>query len=112
MANLLHHFATAVSNHPDRVAIIDGKGRAISFVALRTRAEGFAIYWHSLGVRKGDNVLIAMPLGIDLYASLAALWSLGATVVLPEPVMGLAGLRHAARTTKVTAYCASGFYCE
>ena len=32
-----------------------------------------------------------MPLGIPLYASLAALWRLGAVVVFPEPALGLAG---------------------
>ncbi len=56
-------------------------------------------------------MLLAMPVNADLYASLAALWSLGATVVLPEPAMGLAGLRHAARTTKPKAFCATGAFC-
>jgi hypothetical protein len=51
-----------------------------------------------------------MRLDADLYAALAALWSLGATVVLPEPAMGLKGLRHAARVTGATAYCSSGAY--
>lgn len=110
MANLLYHFATAVERHPDRIAIVDGKSRKTSFVQLHNRAMRLAAFWHSKGVQKGDRVLIAMPVNADLYASLAALWSLGATVVLPEPAMGLAGLRHAAQTTKPMGYCASGVY--
>jgi hypothetical protein len=55
-------------------------------------------------------VLLAMRLDADLYAALAALWSLGASVVLPEPAMGLTGLRHAARVAGVTGYCSSGAY--
>jgi len=110
MTNLLHHFAAAVEKHPDRIAIVDGRGRETSFAQLQHRVARFACYWKSKGVHKGDRVLIAMPLDADLYASLAALWSLEATVVLPEPAMGLAGLRHAARATKPRAFCASGYY--
>ncbi|MCF6274060.1 MAG: AMP-binding protein [Rhodobacteraceae bacterium] len=110
MASLLQHFAAAVEKHPDRAAIVDGKGRQTSFAQLQARATGLASYWQSKGITKGDRVLLAMPLDADLYASLAALWSLGATVVLPEPAMGLAGLRHAAKTTRPRAFCASGYY--
>jgi len=110
MANLLYHFAAAVKRHPDRIAIVDGKGRETSFAQLHNRAMQLAAFWHSKGVQKGDRVLIAMPVNADLYASLAALWSLGATVVLPEPAMGLAGLRHAAQTTRPMGFCASGYY--
>ncbi len=110
MANLLEHFAIAVEKHPDRIAIIDGKGRETSFAQLRKRVTELTSAWQSKGIARGDRVLIAMPLDADLYASLAALWSLGATVVLPEPAMGLSGLRHAARSVQPKAFCASGYY--
>ncbi|MDN5786901.1 AMP-binding protein [Pseudorhodobacter sp.] len=110
MVSLLADFAAAVLRHPDRVAIVDGKGRETSFAQLETRAEGFARAWQARGVGKGDRVLLAMPLDADLYASLAALWSLGATVVLPEPAMGLAGLRHAAKVAEATAFCSAGVF--
>lgn len=110
MANLLYHFATAVKRHPDRIAIVDAKGRETNFLQLHTRSLRLAAYWYSKGIRNGDRVLIAMPVNADLYASLAALWSLGATVVLPEPAMGIAGLRHAAQSTKPIGFCASSYY--
>ncbi len=110
MANLLSHFAAAVERFPDRTAIVDGKGRQISFQALHKRVQQLAGRWQGKGIQPGDRVLLAMPVNADLYASLAALWSLGATVVLPEPAMGLAGLRHAIRTTKPKAFCAAGEY--
>ncbi|WP_196223567.1 AMP-binding protein [Roseibium sp. RKSG952] len=110
MANLLDHFAIAVDRHPDRTAIVEGDGREITFSAVQIRAQQLASKWKRRGVGQGDHVLLAMPVNADLYASLAALWSLGATVVLPEPAMGLAGLRHAARTTQPKAFCASGHF--
>src|SRR6185295_17643963 len=58
----------------------------------------------------GDRVLLAMPLGIPLYVSLAALWRLGAVVVFPEPALGLKGLRHAVNVTQPKAYLAAGWF--
>lgn len=110
MASILNDFARAVAKHPDRTAIVDGTGREVSFAQLQMRADGLARTWHAQGIRKGDRVLLAMGLNADLYASLAALWSLGGTVVLPEPAMGLAGLKHAARVSNATAFCSGGFY--
>ena len=110
MTSILGDFADAVARHPDRVAIVDGTGKETTFRQLKARADGFARAWQARGIGQGDRVLLAMKLDADLYASLAALWSLGATVVLPEPAMGLAGLRHAAKVTNVSAFCSSGLY--
>lgn len=110
MINLLDHFADAVDRFPDRTAIVESNGREVTFRELQLRAQQLAGKWERKGLGHGDRVLLAMPVNADLYASLAALWSLGATVVLPEPAMGLAGLRHAARATRPKAFCASGFF--
>ena len=110
MSELLRDFAAAVARYPDRVALVDGKGRSTTFSELDARRLHFAAAWHRKGIRTGDKVLIAMSVDADLYAALAALWTLGATAVLPEPAMGLAGLRHAARITRPQAFCSSGLY--
>ena len=110
MTSLLTDFATAVVRHPDRVAIVDGAGRETTFKQLDARARSFAAAWSAKGIGRGDRVLLAMKFDADLYAALAALWSLGATVVLPEPAMGLAGLRHAVRVADVSSFCSSGWY--
>lgn len=107
-SGILAAFRAAVRRHPNRTAIIDGHGRAVTFAALLARADDLARAWHARGIWRGDRVLLAMRVDSDLYASLAALWSLGATVVLPEPAMGLAGLRHAARATGATVFCSNG----
>lgn len=108
--SVLDAFLKSAADHEDRLAIIDGGGKSITYGALAARAETLANRFHSKGVRRGDRVLLAMPLGIDLYGSLAALWWLGATIVFPEPALGLKGLRHAARTTRPRAFLASGPY--
>src|SRR6056297_1650477 len=110
MADLLDHFDAAVAQHPDRVAIVDGTGREVTFQELHSLSNGLAEAWRKKGITAGDRVLLAMGVNAELYASLAALWSLGATVVLPEPAMGLKGLRHAVKVTQPKAFCASGAY--
>lgn len=110
MTTLTAAFAQAASDYRDRVALIDGDGRSYRFSQVQGLAESYAAGWHAKGVRAGDRVLIAMGIGVELYASLAALWSLGATVVLPEPAMGLAGVKHAVATTNPKYFCATGAY--
>ncbi len=110
MTTLTAAFAQAARDHGDRTALIDGDGTAYRFSQLQDLAETYAARWYAKGVCPGDRVLIAMGIGADLYAALAALWSLGATVVLPEPAMGLAGVRTAIRQTQPRFLCAAGPY--
>jgi acyl-CoA synthetase (AMP-forming)/AMP-acid ligase II len=103
-------FAQAATEYHDRTALIDGDGNTYQFSQVQELADTYATAWHVKGVRPGDRVLIAMGIGVDLYASLAALWALGATVVLPEPAMGLAGVKTAIKATHPKFFCAAGPY--
>lgn len=108
--HLLDAFADAVARHGDRTALVEADGTRISFAALADRSDRMAAGWARHGMHPGDRILIALPVGADLYAALAAIWRLGAVAVLPEPAMGLTGLRHALRSTGVAGLCASGPY--
>ena len=108
--SLLDAFGAAVARQPDRIALVEADGARVSFRELSDRANGIAAGWAARGVGPGDRLLIAMPLGADLYAALAAIWSLGATAVLPEPAMGLGGVRHALRLAGCKGLVASGPY--
>ncbi|MBO9712279.1 AMP-binding protein [Sphingomonas sp.] len=108
--NILQAFADRVAAHPERIAIVDGKGRATTYAQLDARGAALAARWHAQGLREGDRVLLALPLNAGLYAALAALWRIGAAAVLPEPALGLFGLRHAVAATRPKALLASGLY--
>jgi acyl-CoA synthetase (AMP-forming)/AMP-acid ligase II len=107
---LLDAFAASVSQHGNRVALVQGDGTRVSCAGLAGRVQTLAQAWAAKGMRPGDRILIALPVGADLYAALAAIWTIGAVAVLPEPAMGLAGLRAALRSTDVNGLCASGGY--
>lgn len=105
---ILAAFDAAVAAHPDRPAIIDGKGRSVSFASLHARAGFLAGEWAKRGFGPGDRVLIAMGVTPDLYAALAGLWRLGAVAVLPEPAMGLKGVKTALAAADVKAWIGAG----
>lgn len=109
--NLIAAFIETSARYGPRTAIIEGDGTSISFAALAKRSGALAEAWHRAGLRPGDRVLLAMPVGIDLYAAIAGLWRLGATIIFPEPALGLPGLRHAVRVTKPRALLTSSYYC-
>lgn len=108
--NLIASFLDTSARHGERTAIVAGNGETISFSRLARRSGALAHGWHRAGLRPGDRVLVAMPVGTDLYAAIAGLWRLGATIVFPEPALGLAGLRHAVRMTQPRASLTSGAY--
>ena len=108
--NLISTFLDVAERASDRAAVIEGSGRRISYGALAKRSAALAARWRGKGVGRGDRVLVAMGVGIELYATIAALWRLGATVVFPEPAFGRAGLAHALAATRPKAFVAAGLY--
>lgn len=108
--NLVDAFLARASSCAGRVAIIDGRGRSIRYGELAARSAALAGAWRAAGLRRGDRVLLAMGVGIELYVSLAALWRLGAVAVFPEPALGLGGLRHAVAATRPRAFLGAGWY--
>ncbi len=108
--NLISTFLETALRRSDVVAVVAGNGEYITYKDLARKSAGLASHWCARGVESGDRVLLAMPVGIDLYASIAALWRLGATIVFPEPAMGLKGLKHAISMTRPKAVLTSSWY--
>jgi len=92
--NLLAPFLDHAERQPDRIAIIDVKGK-LTYKELANRSSKLASFLRANGIKKQDRVLLARPVNSDLFVTLAALWRIGATIVFPEPALGVAGLKHA-----------------
>jgi olefin beta-lactone synthetase len=78
--NIANLFFTAAQKHPQRTAIIH-KGTEITFELLEKQVGATASYFLSKGIVKGDRVLVFVPMSIDLYRIVLALFSIGATAV-------------------------------
>lgn len=75
---------------PDAVALVEGS-RRVTFGALEREVAGAAGWLTERGLRHGHAVLVFVPLSIDLYVALLAMFRLGLTALFLDPS---AGRRH------------------
>lgn len=78
--NIVNLFLSASERYPNNVAIIE-KDKQISYAELSKGVQETAAYFASMGVKSGDRVLVFVPMSIDLYRVVLALFYIGATAV-------------------------------
>ena len=78
--NIVNLFLDSARKYPDKVAIIH-KNKAISFSEFEKQIKDTSNYFLNKGISKGDRVLIFVPMSIDLYRIVLALFNIGATAV-------------------------------
>ena len=76
----------------DAPALIEPDGRTLTFTELRQRVGAFAGGLVDLGLRPGDRVVLLVPMSIELYIALLALFHVGATAVLIDPSAPVAAI--------------------
>ena len=88
--NLLERLLERVGETPDATAMISQSGERVSFADLERRSAGLAALLLERGVQRGDAVLVLVPMSVELYVTLAAVFRLGAVVMILDPAAGLA----------------------
>lgn len=106
--SLVESFLTYAEARPDAAALFAPDGRVTTYAALARMSAARADAFRRTGIGAGDRVLVARGVSPALYASLIALFRIGAVAVFPEPAAGLDGLRHAVRAARPRAMVASG----
>lgn len=84
-------FATHVRTRPDAVALIDarrGGDRRLTYAELGQEVAAAAAWLEAQGIRRGQAVLLFVPVSADLYVALLALVRLGAVALLLDPGAG------------------------
>lgn len=76
---------------PDAVAIVD-EARRLTFAELEHEVAGAAGWLHGLGLRRGQAVLVFVPMSAGLYVALLAMFRLGVTALFLDPSAGRAHL--------------------
>jgi acetyl-CoA synthetase len=71
-----------------RIVDVSGEDRTFTFVELRARSNRVANYLRSLGVRRGDRVIVMLGNQIELWETLLAAMKLGAVVIPATPLLG------------------------
>ncbi len=90
--NLLNVLAETVSRVPSETAILS-KAEALTFQQLLDRGLGKGRAFVGKGIKKGDAVLVLVPMSADLYVTLIGLWSIGAVPMFFDPGAGKAHIR-------------------
>ena len=76
--------------HPTTVALIDARsGRRLTFAALEEAVAQAAGWWQLRGLRRGQAVLVFVPMSIDLYVALLGLFRIGVVALFLDPSAGI-----------------------
>lgn len=106
MGNVLQPFLEQVRRQPERVAILAGE-EAISYEALWQQARQTASYFQAKGIGPGDRVLLFVPVSIDLYRIVIALFQLGAVAVFLDEWAGMKRLQACCKASDCKGFVAS-----
>jgi len=83
--NIVSHFFESVKRHPSNYAFVTHK-RNISFLEMEQEVKTVANWLNSKGIKKGDRVLVILPIGIKFYVTILGILSIGATAVLIDQI--------------------------
>ena len=81
--NIVEILFENAEKHPDKLAIIH-KNQKITYGKLVQDVKDYAQYFLSKEIKKGDNILIFVPMTIELYKILSAVFYIGATAVFVD----------------------------
>ena len=78
--NIVSLFLQSAAKHPQNIALVY-KDKQITYAELLCSVQQTAAYFQAKGIKKGDRVLVFVPMSFDLYRSVLALFYIGATAV-------------------------------
>jgi acyl-CoA synthetase (AMP-forming)/AMP-acid ligase II len=74
---------------PNAVALVDERaGCTLTFAEFAEEVGRATAWWHSLGLKRGQAVLVFLPMSADLYVALLALFRVGAVALFLDPSAG------------------------
>ena len=107
--NLVEIFFQAAKQYPENIAIVY-KGKQVTYRELNEQVQSSMDYFSKKGIRKGDRILVFVPMSIALYKTVLALFGLGATVVFVDEWSDKSRLRKALQVVDVHAIVAPKKY--
>jgi acyl-CoA synthetase (AMP-forming)/AMP-acid ligase II len=74
---------------PQVLALVDDRaGRTLTFAELDNAVTHAAVWWQAQGLKRGQAVLVFVPMSADLYVALLALFRVGAVALFLDPSAG------------------------
>ncbi|MFN6946410.1 MAG: AMP-binding protein [Cytophagaceae bacterium] len=101
--NVVDLFFESAQKYPDRTAIVY-KNEQASFGELAQEVNYTASHFVTKGISKGDRVLIFVPMSLDLYRILLALFRIGATAVFLDEWVSKARMEECCKVAQCKAF--------
>ncbi|MEO5644262.1 MAG: AMP-binding protein [Bacteroidia bacterium] len=101
--NIVDLFFESAERTPGKTAIVY-KGEKISFGEFRGQVTATATYFLSKGIRKGDRVMLFVPMSFDLYRIVLALFKIGATAVFLDEWVGKKRMEECCKIAQCKAF--------
>lgn len=101
--NIADLFFSAAKRNPLTTAIIY-KNRKISFTELEKEITATAHFFQRKGIVKNDRVLVFVPMSIDLYRIVLALFKIGATAVFLDEWVSRKRMEECCKTAQCKAF--------
>ncbi len=78
--NIIDVFDRAATSNPGKTALIEGN-KQLTFEQFHRQVDAYAARLQEKGLGQGDRVLVFVPMSIDLYRVVLAIFRIGATAV-------------------------------
>ncbi|HEY6162332.1 MAG TPA: AMP-binding protein, partial [Bacteroidia bacterium] len=101
--NITDLFFEAAAKYPGKPAIIY-KEEAITFSVFAREVDATAAYFIKKGIMQGDRVMIFVPMSIDLYRIVLALFRIGATAVFLDEWVSKARMEECCKVAQCKAF--------
>ena len=76
--------------YPEKAALIDVKtGSRVTFSQIDDKSDRICIYLKEKKFRKGDKIVVFVPIGIEFYLILTAIFKMGLQAVFIDPYAGI-----------------------
>ena len=101
--NIIQHFLNSAKQYPNNIALQEGN-KSVTYQKFAKEVNQMANYYQSKGIEKGDRVLVFIPMSIDLYRSVLALFHIGATAVFLDEWVGKDRMEYCCELSRCKAF--------
>ena len=98
--NIVEQLNTQVQRHPQAIGLIEvkkGVAQTYTFRAIRHASARAANMLYRAGLRRGDPVLVFLPMSFDFYTAILAIFQMQLVAVFIDPTAGIKQIERCCR---------------
>lgn len=109
MENIVEYFIRNAQKYPEQVAIIE-EDNQITYKQLYQKVLENVSYLRKKGIKSGDRILVFVPMSINLYCKIIAVFYIGAVAVFVDEWANIKRLKQACKIADCKAILAPSLF--